>query len=71
MLRSSLCEYSKAYILASITLTVPNTAAAGTTANNRKNMIIKNCALYTNYISYSLIECSHLIANVLIANVIV
>ena len=51
MLRSSLCEYSKAYILASITLTVPNTAAAGTTANNRKNMIIKNCALYTNYIS--------------------
>ena len=50
MLRSSLCEYSKAYILASATLAVPNTAAAGTTANNRKN-IIKNCALYTNYIS--------------------
>ena len=51
MLRSSLCGYSKAYIPASATLTVPNTAAAGTTANNRKNITIKNCALYTNYIS--------------------
>ena len=47
MLRSSLCDYSDAYILLSATITVPNTAAA----NNRKKTIIKNCAPFTNYIS--------------------
>ena len=47
MLRSSLCDYSDAYILASTTIAVPNTAAA----NNRKNIIIKNCTPFTNCIS--------------------
>ena len=32
-------------------ITVPNTVAAGAEANNRKNIIIKNCASFTNCIS--------------------
>ena len=51
ILRSSLCDYSDGYILVSGTITVPNTAAAGAVANNRKNIIIKNCAPFTNCIS--------------------
>ena len=51
MLRSSLCDYSDAYIPMSVTITVPNTAAAGAAANNRKNIVIKNCAPFTNCIS--------------------
>ena len=56
MLRSSLCNYSDAYMLVSPTITVPNTAAtvaaaAAAAANNRKNIIIKNCAPFTNCIS--------------------
>ena len=51
MLRSSLCDYSDAYILVRAIITVPNTAAsAGAAANNRKNIIIKNCAPFTNCI---------------------
>ena len=34
MLRSSLCDYSDAYILVSPTITVPNTVAVGSAANN-------------------------------------
>ena len=50
MLRSSLCEYSDAYIL------VKGTIAAGeqtvTTPNNvNKNVIFKNCATFVNCIS--------------------
>ena len=50
MLRSSLCDYNDAYILVSATMTVPN---RGTAANPsyRKNIIIKNCASFTNCIS--------------------
>ena len=51
MLRSSLCDYSDACKLMSATVTVPNTAVAEAAANNRKNMIIKNCASFTNCIS--------------------
>ena len=47
MLKSSLCDYSDAYIFVKSTITVPNTAAA----NNRKNIIIKNYAPFTNCIS--------------------
>ena len=36
MLRSSLCDYSDAYVLVSVFITVSNTAAAGAAANNRK-----------------------------------
>ena len=51
MLRSSLCDYCDAYILVSANITVPNTATAGAAANNRKNIIIKNCTPFTNCIS--------------------
>ena len=49
MLRSSLCNYSDAYILVSATITIRNTAVAGVEANNRKNKIIKNYASFTNW----------------------
>ena len=50
MLRSSLWDYSDAYIFVSATIAVPNTAATGSAAN-RKNIIIKNCASFTNCIN--------------------
>ena len=49
MLRSRLWDYSDAYIIVSATLTVVNTAAAA--ANNRKNLIIKNWAPFTSWIT--------------------
>ena len=52
MLRSSLCDYSDAYILVKGNITVNNTAAAGAAANNtNKKVIFKNCALFTNCIT--------------------
>ena len=52
MLRSSLCDYSDAYILAKETKTVANTAAAGQAANNvDKKVIFKNCAPFTSCIN--------------------
>ena len=52
MLRSSLCDYSDAYILVKGNISVNNTAAAGAAANNvTKKVIFKNCAPFTNCIS--------------------
>ena len=52
MLKSSLCDYSDAYILIKGTITVNNTAAADTDANDiNKIVIFKNCASFTNCIS--------------------
>ena len=52
MLKSSLCDYSDAYILVKGTITVNNTAAQGGAANNtNKKVIFKNCAPFTNCIS--------------------
>ena len=52
MLKSSLCDYSDAYILVKGTITVNNTAAADADANNtNKKVIFKNCASFTNCIS--------------------
>ena len=52
MLKSSLCDYSDAYILVKGTITVNNTAAADPNANNTdKKVIFKNCAPFTNCIS--------------------
>ena len=52
MLRSSLCDYSDAYILLKGNITVNNTAAAAAAANNaNKKVIFKNCAPFTNCIS--------------------
>ena len=52
MLKSSLCDYSDAYILVKGTITVNNTAAQGAAANyTNKKVIFKNCAPFTNCIS--------------------
>ena len=52
MLRSSLCDYSDAYILVKGNITVNNTASVGAAANNsNKKVIFKNCAPFTNCIS--------------------
>ena len=52
MLKSSLCDYSDAYILVKGTITVNNTAAQDAAANNtNKKVIFKNCAPFTNCIS--------------------
>ena len=49
MLKSSLCDYSDAYIHVKGTITVPITAAADTDANNaNKKVIFKNCASFIN-----------------------
>ena len=52
MLKSSLCDYSNAYILVKGTITVNSTAAQGAAANNtNKKVIFKNCAPFNNCIS--------------------
>ena len=52
MLKSSLCDYSDAYILVKGTITVNNTAAADPDANNaNKKLIFKNFVPFTNCIS--------------------
>ena len=52
MLRSSLCDYSDAYILVKGNISVNNTAAAYADANNaNKKVIFKNCASFTNCIN--------------------
>ena len=52
MLKSSLCDYSDAYILVKGTITVNNTAAADANANTtNKRVIFKNCAPFTNCIN--------------------
>ena len=51
MPRSSLCDYSDAYILVKGNITVNNTAADGADANNtNKKVIFKNCVPFTNCI---------------------
>ena len=47
--RLSLCNYSDAYILVSGTTTVAEIAAGG--GNNSIQIIFKNCAEFTNYMS--------------------
>ena len=52
MLRSSLCDYSDAYILVKGNISVNNTAADGAAANNTdKKAIFQNCAPFINCIS--------------------
>ena len=52
MLRSSLCDYSDAYILVKEDITVNNPATATVAANNTdKKVIFKNCAPFINCIS--------------------
>ena len=51
MLRSSLCDYSDAYIPVKGNITVNNAGAVATTNNANKKVIFKNCAPFTNCIS--------------------
>ena len=52
MLKSSLCDFSDAYILVKVTISVNDTAAQSAAANNtNKKVIFKNCAPFTNCIS--------------------
>ena len=52
MLRSSLCDFSEAYILFKGNITVNNTAGLGAAVNNgNKKVICKNCAPFTKFIS--------------------
>ena len=52
MLKSSLCDYSDAYILVKGTITVNNITAQDVAANNtNKKVIFKNCAPFTNGIT--------------------
>ena len=52
MLKSSLCDYSDAYILVKGTITVNDTAVADANANNTNNKVtFKNCAPFINCIS--------------------
>ena len=52
MLKSSLCDYSDAFILVKGTISVNNTDAADAAANNtNKKVIFKNCVPFTNFIS--------------------
>ena len=52
IIRSTLCDYSVAYIFVKRTTTIWNTAASGTAANNtEKKVIFKNCAPFTECIT--------------------
>ena len=52
MLKSSLCDYSDAYILVKGTISINSTAVDGAVANNtNKKVIFKNCAPFTNSIN--------------------
>ena len=52
MLKSSLCDYSDAYILVKGTITVQNTAAAEADKNNTsKKVTFKNCPPFTDCMS--------------------
>ena len=51
MLKSSLCNYSDAYILAKGKITVNNTGTAAAPNNRNRKIILKNCAPFTNCIT--------------------
>ena len=46
MLKSSLCDYSEAYILVKGTIAVNNIAVAGAGANNTNRKRIKLCSIH-------------------------
>ena len=51
MLRSSLCDYSDAYILVKGNISVNNTVTVAAPNNTNKKVIFKNCSPFTNCIS--------------------
>ena len=48
MLRSSLCDYSDAYILVKGNISVNNTGTAAAPTNRNKRVIFKNCAPFSS-----------------------
>ena len=49
MIESNLCDFSDAYILVKVAITVPNMAATdGTINNTNKKVLFKNCAPFTD-----------------------
>ena len=51
MLKSSLCDYSDAYITVKGTITVPNTGTAAAPNNRNEVVVFKNCTTFTDCIS--------------------
>ena len=52
MLKSSLCDYKDAYILVKGTITVASVPPPASNPNNNdKEVVFKNCAPFTDYIS--------------------
>ena len=51
MVRLSLCGYSDAYILVKWIITVENTGIAAACNNKNKEVIFKNCTLFTDCLS--------------------
>ena len=51
MLKSSLCDYSNAYIHIKRTITISNTGRVAASNNRNKKVIFKNCAPFTGCIS--------------------
>ena len=51
MLRSSLCDYSDAYILVKGNISVNNAVTVAAPNNANKKVIFKNCSPFTNCIS--------------------
>ena len=51
MLRPRFCNYSDTYILVKGIITVSNKGTAAVPSNRRKNLMFRNCALFTDCIS--------------------
>ena len=51
MPRSSLCDYSDAYILVKRNISINNAGTAAAQTNTNKKVIFKNCAPFTNCIN--------------------
>ena len=52
MLKSSLCDYSDAYVLVKGTITIQNTAATEATPNNKNKQVkFENCVPFINCIN--------------------
>ena len=51
MLRSSLCDYSHAYILVKGTISIEQVVAAAQPENVGRNVVFKNCLPFTNCIN--------------------
>ena len=51
MIRSTLCDYSDAYIHVKGNMKIPNTGTLATKNNRDKKVTFKNCTPFTNFIS--------------------